>query len=176
MTDTSESQNDPEEGTRHSMLHGMGAILPKEGRLLGLDYGTKRLGVAVCDDLQIIASPLENYSRYSIEADELFLKQTVKEYRIIGIVVGLPVHMSGDEGGKATEAREFGQWVAQVTGCPVAFRDERYTTSMANDHLRDAGIRGGRRKELRDKIAAQIILQSYIDSNDRTISPAPYYR
>ncbi|MEZ6145844.1 MAG: Holliday junction resolvase RuvX [Planctomycetaceae bacterium] len=84
------------------MSHGMGAILPKEGRLLGLDYGTKRLGVAVCDDLQIIASPLENYSRYSIEADELFLKQTVKEYRIIGIVVGLPVHMSGDEGGKAT--------------------------------------------------------------------------
>ncbi len=175
MTNSSEPTPHSDDKTPRSESHGMGAVLPKEGRLLGLDYGTKRLGVAVCDDMQIIASPLENYTRHAIQADEMFLQQAVKEYRVIGIVVGLPVHMSGDEGGKANEARQFGQWVEQVTGCPVAYRDERYTTSMANDHLRDAGIRGGRRKDLRDKIAAQIILQSYIDSTDRTTLPPPYY-
>lgn len=150
---------------------GMGAVLPTTGRLLGLDYGTKRLGIAVCDDLQIIASPLENYTRHSLAADELFLKETVQENRVIGIVIGLPVHMSGDEGGKAVEAREFGNWIEQATGCPVAYRDERYTTSMANEHLRTAGVSGPRRKELRDKIAAQIILQSYLDSGNRSLPP-----
>ena len=153
----------------------MGAVLPTTGRLLGLDYGTKRLGIAVCDDMQIIASPLENYTRHCLEADQLFLRQTVKDNRIIGIVIGLPVHMSGDEGGKAAEAREFGCWVEQTTGCPVAFRDERYTTSMANDHLRAAGVSGPRRKELRDKIAAQIILQSYLDSGNRSLPPPPLH-
>ncbi len=147
------------------------AIVPPEGRLLGLDYGTRRIGIAVCDDMQIIASPLENYTRINEEADGHFLREMAKEYRVAGLVVGLPVHMSGDEGGKAAEARAFGDWVSAITSLPVAYWDERYTSSMAEDHLRAAGVPRGRRKELRDKIAAQMILQSFIDSSDRSQSP-----
>jgi putative Holliday junction resolvase len=146
--------------------------VPSEGRLLGLDYGTRRIGVAVSDDRQIIASPLENHTRSGDDALGRFLTRLVSEYAITGIVVGLPVHMSGDEGGKAAEARTFGAWVSQVTACPVAYWDERFTSSLADEYLRAAGVRPGRRKELRDKLAAQIILQSFIDSRDRTRAPA----
>lgn len=149
------------------------ADVPTQGRLLGLDYGTRRIGVAVCDDMQIIASPLENYTRSTPDADGRFIRALVDEYRIVGIVVGLPVHMSGDEGGKAAEARAFGDWVGQITSRPVAYWDERYTSSLANDHLRAAGVPHHRRKELRDKIAAQMILQSYIDSSTRGGKPLP---
>jgi putative Holliday junction resolvase len=147
--------------------------VPSKGRLLGLDYGTRRIGVAVCDDRQIIASPLENYTRHNDEALARSLKHLVSEYRVVGVVVGLPVHMSGDEGGKAAEARSFGDWVSQVTARPVAFWDERFTSSLAEDHLRAAGVRPERRKDLRDKLAAQMILQSFIDSPDRTRRPPP---
>jgi len=149
--------------------------VPTQGRLLGLDYGTRRIGVAVCDDMQIIASPLENYARSTPEADSRFLRSLVDEYRIVGLVVGLPVHMSGDEGGKAAEARSFGDWVARITALPVAYWDERYTSSMADDHLRSVGVPHHRRKELRDKIAAQMILQSYLDSGNRSRRPSPRY-
>ncbi len=175
MNNTSEPPDDRGNDAPQTAPLGMGAVLPTQGRLLGIDFGTRRIGVSVCDDMQIIASPLENYSRHALKADELFLQQLVQDYRINGIVIGLPVHMSGDEGGKAAEAREFAAWVEQVTGCPVAFRDERYTTSMANEHLRQAGVSGPRRKDLRDKIAAQIILQSYLDSGNRTATPPPLY-
>lgn len=148
------------------------STVPAEGRLLGLDYGTRRIGVAVCDDRQIIASPLENYTRHNDDALAQFLNRLVSEYRIVGIVVGLPVHMSGDEGGKAAEARSFGDWVSRVTARPVAFWDERFTSSLADDQLRAAGVSAGRRKELRDKLAAQMMLQSFIDSSDRTRAPA----
>jgi len=176
MNGTSESDGAPATDRRTSSAAepsaaGRTPSVPCEGRLLGLDYGTRRIGVAVCDDMQIIASPLENYTRASEEADSHFLRDVVSEYRVVGIVVGLPVHMSGDEGGKAAEARAFGDWVSGITSLPVAYRDERYTSSMADDHLRAAGVPRGRRKELRDKIAAQIILQSFIESGDRSQSP-----
>lgn len=147
--------------------------VPTEGRLLGLDYGTRRIGIAVCDDRQIIASPLDTYHRRGNDADGRFLRELVREQRVVGVVVGLPVHMSGDEGGKAAEAREFADWVARITSLPVACWDERYTTALAEDHLRDAGVSRDRRRELRDRIAAQMILQSFIDSSDRTRLPPP---
>ncbi|MBX3437138.1 MAG: Holliday junction resolvase RuvX [Planctomycetaceae bacterium] len=145
--------------------------VPSTGRLLGVDPGARRIGFAVCDDRQVIASPLENYTRWNPEADARFLRTLVEEYRVVGIVIGLPVHMSGDEGGQAAEARALGAWVSQITSLPVAFWDERYTTSLADEYLRSAGLSRDRRKALRDKIAAQVILQSFIDSPNRNQAP-----
>ena len=137
--------------------------VPREGRLLGLDYGTKRVGIALSTPEQNIASPLENYTRFSPDADAAFLREIVEEYRAVGLVVGLPVHMSGDEGEKAKEAREFGKWAAAATDLPVTWWDERYTTLIAEEMMISAGLSSKKRKQRLDKLAAQIMLQAFLD-------------
>ncbi|MBT6154131.1 MAG: Holliday junction resolvase RuvX [Planctomycetaceae bacterium] len=151
------------------------AQVPTHGRLLGLDFGTRRVGLAVSNDEQTISSPLDNYSRRGEQKDSRYLIKIVSEYGIDGIVVGLPVHMSGDEGGKAQEARQFGDWVAGVTGCPVGYWDERFTSQLADDHLFAASMTKKQRKARRDKLAAQILLQSYLDATDRELKPTPIH-
>lgn len=151
-----------------------GEELPREGRLLGLDYGQVRIGVAVSTYEQNIASPLENYDRRDDAVDAAFLKRMAEEYQIVGIVVGLPVHMSGDEGGSARKARDFGEWVARKTELPVAYWDERFTSVLAEARLLEAGLSKDKRKARRDKLAAMYLLQSYLDAVDRTQAPGEY--
>ena len=151
------------------------AQVPTHGRLLGLDYGTKRVGLAVSNDEQTISCPLDNHSRRGEQKDARYLIEIVSEYRIDGIVIGLPVHMSGEEGGKAKEARQFGDWVASVTSCPVGYWDERFTSQLADDHLFAAAMTKKQRKARRDKLAAQIMLQSYLDAPDRERDPTPIH-
>lgn len=138
--------------------------MTRTGRLLGVDYGQVRVGLAICDSEQRIASPLAIYKRRDPAADADFFRQLATREEVSGIVVGLPVHMSGDEGGKAKEARAFGEWLSQVTGLTVAYWDERFSTRTADEHLRQAGLSYQRRRERLDKVAAQIILQSYLDA------------
>lgn len=139
-------------------------LIPRRGRLLGLDFGTRRIGIAVCDEDQRIASPLENYNRSRPEVDALRLKALAGEYRVVGVVVGLPLHMGGEEGQKAREARRFGAWAASATALPLAFWDERLTSVLAEDYLRSAQLSPKKRKMRLDKVAAQIMLQSYLES------------
>ena len=94
------------------------AELPQRGRLLGLDYGTRRIGIAVSDDEQHIASPLENYTRSRDEVDAARLKSLAEEYRVVGLVVGLPIHTGGEEGQKAREARRFAAGPHPRPRCP----------------------------------------------------------
>tara|TARA_R110002095_G_scaffold208540_2_gene194333 strand:- start:9694 stop:10182 length:489 start_codon:yes stop_codon:yes gene_type:complete len=150
------------------------AEFPSEGRLLGLDYGTKRVGIAISTFEQSISSPLENYTRQSEQQDELFLTKIIREYQCKGLVVGLPVHMSGDEGQKAKEARRFGNWVSQFAQIPIRFWDERYSSAIAEDILVNANISRGKRKAYLDKLAAQIILQSFLESSDRNRIPGSF--
>jgi putative Holliday junction resolvase len=138
--------------------------VPARGRLLGLDYGTKRVGLALSNLDQTIATPHETYERRDKVQDARYLARTVQEYTVVGLVVGLPVHMSGDEGEKAREARAFGAWAAAATKLPVAFTDERYTTAQADEHLFAAQVSPKKRRALRDQLAAQILLQSFLDS------------
>jgi putative Holliday junction resolvase len=149
----------------------MSDALPRTGRLAAIDYGTVRLGVAITDPEQRLASPLENYTRRSPEADAQWLTQLASGERIIGFVVGLPVHTSGRESQKSAEARQFGQWVSQVTGLPVRFFDERFTSAHAEALLLDARITKKRRKERLDKLAAQILLTAYLESSRREVDP-----
>ncbi|HEV7998440.1 MAG TPA: Holliday junction resolvase RuvX [Planctomycetaceae bacterium] len=138
--------------------------VPRHGRLLGIDFGTRRVGFAVSDEEQRLSVPLETYTRSNREHDARHLTAVIGDYRIRALVIGLPLHMGGEEGIKAGEARQFGAWAAGVSGLPFAFWDERLTTSMADEHLAAANINPKKRKLLRDKIAAQIMLQSYLDS------------
>jgi putative Holliday junction resolvase len=144
---------------------------PFQGRLLGIDYGTKRVGLALSNPEQTIATPLETYLRRDEKQDERYLARIVDEHRIAGLVVGLPVHMSGDEGEKAREARAFGEWAALATGRPLVFHDERYTTAVADEHLRAAHLTPKKRQALRDQLAAQVLLQSFLESHHRGERP-----
>ncbi len=144
------------------------------GRLLGVDFGTVRIGLAVSDTDRRLASPLTTYRRKDADSDRQFFRALVQREEIVGMVLGLPVHLSGHEGEKARQARAFGQWLTAATGLPVEFWDERFTTSEAEQHLLDAGLTSKRRKERRDRVAAQIILQTYLEAGcprDQAIGP-----
>ncbi|MEX0718494.1 MAG: Holliday junction resolvase RuvX [Planctomycetaceae bacterium] len=144
---------------------------PERGRLLGMDYGTKRVGVALSNPDQTIASPLETWEGQDEAQEERRLKTLVEDYGVAGLVIGLPVHMSGAEGGMAAEARAFGKYLAAVTGLPVRFWDERFTSIEADEHLLSADLSRKKRKGIRDRLAAQILLQNYLDAPDRERSP-----
>ena len=138
--------------------------LPTQGRLLGIDYGTVRVGIAISDPSQTIASPLETYNRRNTKLDANYFIDLVKLEKIVGLVVGLPVHMSGDESEKSREAVKFGKWLQQLTERPVIWVDERYTTSMAREMLSHSPLSGKKRKAQLDKLAAQILLATYLES------------
>ena len=142
-----------------------------QGRLAGIDYGTVRIGVAVTDFEQRLASPYENYTRRGEAVDANYFRRLANEDRIDRFVVGLPVHLSGNESAKSLEARRFGEWLAKVTGRPVEFFDERYTSSEAEQMLLGMGLTKKRRKAKLDKLAAQILLTAYLESHSRTTPP-----
>ncbi|MCI0704617.1 MAG: Holliday junction resolvase RuvX [Planctomycetia bacterium] len=134
------------------------------GVLLGIDYGTVRIGLAVCDPDRLIASPLETYTRKNQSEDAAFFTDVVKRTRAVGLVVGLPLHANGEESDKSREARNFGSWLAEVTKLPVVFWDERFTTSIAEDALLEAKLTKKKRKARVDRVAAQLILQAFLDA------------
>jgi putative holliday junction resolvase len=134
------------------------------GRLAGIDFGTVRIGVAVTDMERRIASPIVNYTRRGEMADAEYFRKLAKEEQIASFVVGLPVHLDGRESQKSAEARQFGQWLAQVTGVNVVFFDERFTTAEAEQALAGAELTKKQRKARLDKLAAQILLTAYLEA------------
>jgi putative Holliday junction resolvase len=129
-----------------------------------VDFGHVRIGLAVSDMDCKIASPLATYERRSAEQDARYFQHLIKEEQIGGLIVGLPVHVDGREGVKAAEARKFGTWLASVTKLPATYWDERFTTVEAEGFLLGAGMTNKRRKQRRDRVAAQILLQSYLEA------------
>lgn len=136
------------------------------GRVAGIDYGTVRIGIAISDPGRMIASPIENYTRSGIDADARRFRRLVKEEEIVLFVVGLPLHLSGDESAMSTEARKFGQWITETTGLPVVFHDERLTSYEAEEMLLSAELSNKKRKKRLDMLAAQRILAGWIDSQE----------
>jgi len=133
------------------------------GRIAGIDYGTVRIGIAITDPSQTIASPLENYNRRNEPLDRERFQRLAKEERVACFVVGLPVHLHGGESQKSIEAREFGKWLGEATGVPVEFFDERFTSSEAEQYLAGAQLSKKKRKARLDKLAAQIMLTAYLE-------------
>lgn len=136
-------------------------------RIMGLDFGNKTVGVAICDPLGITAQGIEIVRR----KEENKLRQTcarieelIKEYDVTEIVLGLPKNMNNTEGDRVEKTREFASMLERRTGLPVVFWDERLTTVAADNAMMEAGIRRENRKNYVDMIAATLILQGYLDS------------
>lgn len=138
--------------------------LPRTGRLAGIDFGTRRVGVAISDAAQTLSCPLTTYTRSSEQADTKFFQDLARQEQIAGFVVGLPVHQSGSESGSSTRARDFADWLRQITNLPVGFVDERFSSVMAMNLLRERNPKKSRRKNLIDTFAAQVLLAAYLES------------
>ena len=140
------------------------------GRVAGVDYGTVRVGLAISDPERKIASPWENYTRKNKAADARFFKSFVAEQRVSLFVVGLPVHLSGDESEKSKEARVFGAWLEAETGVPVRFFDERFSSRFADELMAGTSLTAKKRKERRDKLAAYVVLSAWLESSRKKMT------
>ncbi len=145
-----------------------GITLPTAGRLLAVDWGEKRIGLAISDPEQRHAHPLGILSRRQGKRFPLKqLKQHLEEQAPVGVVFGLPLEASGEEGPNARRARGEGGLVSEKTGLPVAFIDERMTTARALGAVRDLGGSTRGRKGDVDQLAATVILQHFLDRHPR---------
>ncbi len=134
-------------------------------RILGLDPGERRIGVALSDPTGTIASPHSVIDRRVADPLDV-VRALCEEEGVELIIVGLPTGLSGLEGPSAKAARAFGTLVAEGIGLPVEYQDERFTTVTAESALLEGGVRRDKRRDVRDKVAAAVILQAYLDRKD----------
>ena len=135
-------------------------------RVLALDLGKKRIGMALSDELGVTAQGLETLERTNIREDLARISQLAAEKRVSLILMGNPLHMSGREGRQTEYARDFGERLRAASGIPVEFWDERLTTVAAQRVLRESGISIEKRAKAVDRLAAVILLESYLDSRN----------
>lgn len=139
------------------------AALPATGKLLGLDLGTKTIGVAVSDGLRMGATPLETIKRTKFTKDAEELDRIIAETAVTGIVLGLPLNMDGSEGPRVQSTRAFARNLANRISLPIAFWDERLSTSAVTRTLIEADMSRAKRAEVVDKLAASYILQGALE-------------
>jgi putative Holliday junction resolvase len=132
-------------------------------RILALDPGTKRIGVAISDPLKMIASPLENIDAEPFSAFLVRLKDLIREKEVELILVGMPRNMDGSYGESAAKVREFVTVLKEAIQVPIQTVDERLTSAQANRILKEGGVRGSDRKGKVDPMAAALMLRSYLD-------------
>lgn len=145
----------------------METVLPTTGRLAGVDYGTVRIGIAMTDARQSLASPIDNYNRRGPQADAKRFLDLVAQEKIVGFVIGLPIHLDGRESQKSREVRQFAKWLHELTSLPVVYCDERYSSKEAEQFLIDLDMPRKKRKQHLDKLAAQILLTAFLESRRR---------
>ena len=144
-------------------IEALPTLLPREGRLIGLDLGSKTIGVALSDVGRSIASALETIARTKFTKDVERLRALIGAHAIAGIVIGLPRNMDGSEGKAAQSARSFARNLAPLIEIPLAFWDERLSTVAVTRMLIEADRSRTRREALVDKLAASYILQGALD-------------
>ena len=140
-------------------------------RILALDYGTKRIGVALSDELGWTAQPLETIARKSLDADVARIRELVRRHEVKEIVIGMPVQLDGHAGPAAQSARQFQEVVQTAAGVPVIAWDERLTTKAAEQMLIEADVSRKKRKGAVDRIAAALLLKSYLE-HQSSLQPA----
>lgn len=136
-------------------------------KLLGLDVGTVRIGIATSDPLEILASPYDVYKRRTLFLDSRYIVELAQKINAEKIVFGLPLKLDGTEGDSAIMARTLADKVKEQTSLPIVFQDERLSTVSAERILIETGNRRDSRKGKIDAVAASIILQNYIDKSKR---------
>ncbi|QDT02815.1 Putative Holliday junction resolvase [Rubripirellula lacrimiformis] len=140
------------------------SIFPATGRVASVDYGTVRIGIAICDPDRILASPLEVHPAANWEKDGDYFRDLVKDERIVAFVVGLPIHCDGQESDKSRESRRFAKWLSDETDLPVRLFDERFTTAAAKSRMAGAGYTRAKKKKRVDAIAALVLLESFLEA------------
>ena len=134
-------------------------------RFLGIDYGTKHIGLAVGDTDTGIASPIETIEPGDAVADQVKgVLVAARAYGVDAFVVGLPLNMDGTEGEQARITRRFGNELARAGGKPIHYRDERLSSHEARELLQPSGLTRRKKKSVEDSIAAQVILQEFLDT------------
>lgn len=139
------------------------AALPRSGPLLGLDFGSHTIGVAVSDGLRSVASPIETIRRKKFKTDAEALLALCRDRDVVGLVLGLPLNMDGSEGPRCQSTRAFARNLSGVTELPIGFWDERLSTVAAERALLEADTSRRRRAEVIDHVAASYILQGALD-------------
>jgi putative Holliday junction resolvase len=137
------------------------------GRRLGIDVGSVRVGVALSDPDGVLATPLVTVARVAEGGDLRAIADLVAEHEVVGIVVGLPRTLAGREGRAAEDARAFGAALEAVVDVPIEFADERLTTVVATQQLRQRGVKGRKQRAVIDQAAAVAILQGRLDADRR---------
>jgi putative Holliday junction resolvase len=143
------------------------AMLPPRGVLMGLDLGTKTIGVAACDPDRRVAAPVETISRKRFNLDAARILELAAERRAAGLVLGLPINMDGSEGPRAQSTRAFARNLARLTELPIALWDERLSTAAVERALIAADASRAKRKAVIDQHAAAYILQGALDRLSR---------
>ena len=131
------------------------------GRILGIDYGDVRIGIAMSDETEFLASPLTTVRNGKGAVDEIVA--LIAEHQVEKIIIGLPLNMDGSAGPATEKVRAFSKKLSKKTPLPIVENDERLTTVTAHHNLREAGLDGKKRKGVVDMAAAQIILQDWLD-------------
>ena len=144
-------------------LGNLKTVLPTRARLLGLDVGSKTIGLAISDSALAVASPLTTLKRGKFTGDAQRLREIIGERGVGGLIVGLPISMDGSEGPRCQSVRQFAANLLALIDLPLAFWDERFSTLGAERPLRDAEMSHRRRAEVIDKMAAAYILQGALD-------------
>ncbi|WIY54384.1 Holliday junction resolvase RuvX [Devosia sp. YIM 151766] len=139
------------------------AAIPPSGKILGLDLGTKTIGVAISDGMRYSATPLETIKRTKFTQDAERILALIGENQAVAIILGLPLNMDGSEGPRVQSTRAFARNLAAKIDLPIAFWDERLSTSAVTRMMIDADLRRDRRAEIVDKLAASYILQGALD-------------
>jgi putative Holliday junction resolvase len=134
-------------------------------RILGIDHGTKRIGLAISDELGVIAQPLEFVPAEPFDKFLARLKEIIRVKEVELLLVGMPRNMDGSYGPAALKVQEFVAVLGETVGIPIKLWDERLTSAQANRFLIQANVRRDKRKEKVDKTAAAILLQSYLDAS-----------
>lgn len=144
-------------------IEGFATALPPTTALMGLDLGTKTIGVAVSDTFRSVSTPLETVRRKKFSVDAARLLELISERNIAGVVLGLPFNMDGSEGPRCQSTRAFARNLARLTDVPITYWDERLSTVAAERALLEADTSRKRRSEVIDHVAAGYILQGVLD-------------
>lgn len=139
------------------------ASIPSNGKILGLDLGTKTIGVAVSDAMRYSATPLETIKRTKFTQDAERIVEIVSQNNVVAVILGLPLNMDGSEGPRVQSTRAFARNLSPKLDLPIAFWDERLSTSAVTRMMIEADLRRDRRAEVVDKLAASYILQGALD-------------
>jgi len=142
-------------------------LLAREARLLGLDVGTKTIGLALSDVTRSIATPYHTVRRTKFTEDAKVIQEAVKEHEVGALVIGLPINLDGSEGPRAQSTRAFARNLAARIEVPMVFWDERLSTAAVERHLIEAGASRKRRAQVIDRMAAAYILQGALDRLNR---------